>query len=336
MYWFRFTPARNAKEERHALGTSDELEAIEKAREIQERRSNTVREEMGSCEAEIKGYVAHMRANHLAGDTITSRGHVLEAFARDLKARSPRTITVAGLQRWYDGRALKNPHTAEAYLRIVHYWFEWLVGRGKMTLDLTRQVKRLKKLPMRARKRFLLAAEARKLLESCEGDLDLSFAVYCALHAGLRKNEVVEARPEWFDLKAGLLHIDKTETFQPKDRDARTIPLTDEFKRWLTKYKVLEREPFVMAPSVKHGKANKHGERTYRYDFRKAFESAVKRTGLAGVTFHDLRRTFASLLVSRGVSIYKVAVWLGDEVSVVQDSYGHLVPQDDEINKSWA
>jgi len=60
----------------------------------------------------------------------------------------------------------------------------------------------------------------------------------------------------------------------------------------------------------------------------------VKACGLC-VTFHDLRRTFASLLVSKGVSLFKVAQWLGDTIEVVEGTYAHLIQQDDEINKAW-
>jgi hypothetical protein len=48
-------------------------------------------------------------------------------------------------------------------------------------------------------------------------------------------------------------------------------------------------------------------------------------------TFHDLRRTFASLKVSPEVSIYKVAKWAGHRVEVCEGHYGHLIPCDDEI-----
>jgi hypothetical protein len=46
-----------------------------------------------------------------------------------------------------------------------------------------------------------------------------------------------------------------------------------------------------------------------------------------------MRRTFASLKVSAGVSLYKVAVWLGDMESVVQNHYGGLIPQDADIER---
>lgn len=60
----------------------------------------------------------------------------------------------------------------------------------------------------------------------------------------------------------------------------------------------------------------------------------IRNSLVAEFTFHDLRRTFASLLVSKGVSIYKVAKWLGDGVTVVESTYGHLLPADDDIDRT--
>jgi integrase len=41
-------------------------------------------------------------------------------------------------------------------------------------------------------------------------------------------------------------------------------------------------------------------------------------------TPHIARHTFASLLASAGVSIYKIAQWLDDDVRVVQQHYAKL------------
>jgi site-specific recombinase XerD len=51
------------------------------------------------------------------------------------------------------------------------------------------------------------------------------------------------------------------------------------------------------------------------------------------VTAHVMRHTFAALLLSGGVSLYKVARWLGDGAKVVEDHYGHLVAEDQEIER---
>ncbi len=37
------------------------------------------------------------------------------------------------------------------------------------------------------------------LISECP-DRELKFILYCGFHAGLRKGEIVQARPEWFDL----------------------------------------------------------------------------------------------------------------------------------------
>jgi integrase len=70
----------------------------------------------------------------------------------------------------------------------------------------------------------------------------------------------------------------------------------------------------------------------YRYDFSRAFKSHMKRCGVT-CNVHDMRRSFASNLVSEGESVYIVAKWLGDGVQVVERSYGHLSPSAGNINR---
>jgi hypothetical protein len=146
--------------------------------------------------------------------------------------------------------------------------------------------------------------------------------------APLRFQEIVEARPFWFDLNAGLLHLRKTPTMNFKDREERTIPLTQQFRAFLNTYGI--HEPFMLRPEVKRGKS------LYRYDFRRPFKIFVKAKGCTWLTPHIMRHTFASLLVSAGESIYKVAVWLGDDVATVQRHYGHLTPDNHGIEKAFS
>lgn len=326
-WWIRFTPTTGAEQLRLPLGTSDEAEALIRAREIVEQASREAREQMESSPVEIINYINSKRNERLSESTLSSRHYVLHSLVAFLDARTPRNITYQGLQRWFEHHRKTNPHTAVAYLNIAHFWFQWLVAKGKMPSDITTSIK-VPKLPMRRRRQFLLPKQAQKLLDAADDKPGLKFALYCGMHAGMRKLEIVEARPNWFDLEAGLIHIQATETFQPKDRDNRTVPMTNEFKAWLlTSYDI--QEPFMLEPKAKHNRYR------YRYDFRKVFDKLAADCGLDWLTFHDLRRTFASLHVSRGTSIYKVARWLGDGVDVVEKHYGHLIPQDSEINAAW-
>ena len=74
------------------------------------------------------------------------------------------------------------------------------------------------------------------------------------------------------------------------------------------------------------------GENKYRYDTSKRVRSHFERLKI-NCTFHDMRRSFASTRASAGVSIYKIATWLGDGIEVVSKSYGHLAPKDADVNK---
>src|SRR5207248_8374334 len=99
--------------------------------------------------------------------------------------------------------------------------------------------------------RFCTVKERDRLISECTSD-GLKFVLLCGFHAGLRKNEIIEARPFWFDLEAGLLHLRKTPTMNFKDREERTIPFTSQFCAFLKEYGL--REPYMLRPEVRHGR----------------------------------------------------------------------------------
>jgi integrase len=71
---------------------------------------------------------------------------------------------------------------------------------------------------------------AHRLIQNATTD-DLRFVLFCGFHTGMRKLEIVDAVPEWFNLSTRTVEIRATSTFRPKDRDARTVSLTDQFAR---------------------------------------------------------------------------------------------------------
>jgi integrase len=60
---------------------------------------------------------------------------------------------------------------------------------------------------------------------------------------------------------------------------------------------------------------------------RRIFNKALEKAGLRRVRVHDLRHTFASLLIQDGVSLAYIRDQLGHySISITVDTYGHLVP----------
>jgi len=46
----------------------------------------------------------------------------------------------------------------------------------------------------------------------------IGFVLHAGFETGLRKNEIIEARPQWFNMRAKSLRVHETTTFQVKDR----------------------------------------------------------------------------------------------------------------------
>ena len=61
-------------------------------------------------------------------------------------------------------------------------------------------------------------------------------------------------------------------------------------------------------------------------DIRNVFYKAIRRAGIAGFRFHDLRHTAASWMVMKGVDLYRVQRILGQKDSRMTQRYAHLSP----------
>jgi integrase len=66
--------------------------------------------------------------------------------------------------------------------------------------------------------------------------------------------------------------------------------------------------------------------RSLAVNFKRYWQPVVKAAGLADFRFHDLRHTFASRLVARGVSSYIVQHAGGWRTASMMQRYAHLDP----------
>ncbi len=235
-------------------------------------------------------------------------------------------ITVQTLQDWFNDKACHvKVATAAAYLYQVQTFLAWCCDDERHLLE--RNPADKVKIPRHTkgiRYNYLPLPDAQRLIDSCV-DVELRFALYCAIHAGFRYIECVMARAEWFDTEHRVIHMQQSNEWQTKNRKNRTVPMTREFQQFLVEVYGL-RSPFMIAPNKVRAE---HWR--YRFDFKRRFERLLMQTGI-NCTFHDLRRTFSSLRVQAGVSIYKVAHWAGHNVETAERHYGHLAPADSQID----
>lgn len=310
------------------LETNDFAEAVKRAQEI---RSNPDLQPSTSYETEVAKFIKYKRSQgeYTAHTALTKKNKILLMMKSLPKGASASTVTTSHLQAWHSDLVASGltSSTIHGYFMTAQAFFRWAVEVAKIRRFNPVDGVKLIKLEKRAREQFCHYALRDRLIQNCE-DEELKFILYCGFHAGLRYNEIIQAVPFWFDTAHARIVLSKTPTMRFKDNEERTIPMTIEFRQFLKSYGY--RQPFMIAPEVKQGKS------IYRYEFRKKFTNYMKSQGHEWITPHTMRHTFASLLVTAGESIYKVAVWLGDEVKTVQDHYGHLAPDEGGIEKAFS
>lgn len=317
-YWFRGTIPGFGYVQR-SLGTGNLGQALIAADKLRADPGIRLRT------SDLTDYSADQKRRGVSDAWITDNRLILAAALEACGVDSPRKLTARKLQGWLDGISKRT--TAAAYARRMATFMKWMVRSGRIDRSPCDELSKIK-APPSVRKRFLSVEEARALQAAAGDDKELRFILLCGLHAGMRKGEIVASRPAWFDVQRGLIHIQNEQDWSVKDRTNRTVPMTPEFRSFLADYPM--GGPFMIAPDI----ASDNGGWRYRYDFARRFKAAQQRAGI-DCTFHDLRRTFASLLVSSGVSVYKVSRWLGDCVAVVERHYGHLIAEDDTIATPW-
>lgn len=71
----------------------------------------------------------------------------------------------------------------------------------------------------------------------------------------------------------------------------------------------------------------------YRFETDALFIQVVAAAGVSSIRFHDMRRTFVSLMLAAGGPHFKVSVWLGhSDIRVTQQVYAHWTLCDPRID----
>ena len=127
-----------------------------------------------------------------------------------------------------------------------------------------------------------------------------------AIETAMRLGELIEVEWENIDLKKRTAHLPDTKMCLPRD-----VPLSTRA------IKVLRTRPRnIKSPKVFYEwNRNSH--------LGKAWRHAVKSAGIEGLRFHDLRHTFASRLVQRGIDLITIKDLLGHSSVRVTERYTH-------------
>lgn len=165
------------------------------------------------------------------------------------------------------------------------------------------------------RVRFLTEDEEKKLLENCNDWIKP--LVLTALHTGGRASELLNLVWNAVNFNKGTITF---KACYSKTDETRTIPmsktLTEVLKQVKVSVKVSQYPPSDYVFCSREGTPYK--------SYRTAFETACRKAKIEDFHFHDLRHTFASRLIMRGVDLVTVKELLGHKNITMTLRYSHL------------
>lgn len=124
-----------------------------------------------------------------------------------------------------------------------------------------------------------------------------------ALYTGMRSSELLNLKWEQVDFDAGVIEVRNDEDFQTKNRRNRYVPIAKPLHAILTEHrKKAPRSPFVFPKA----------DGTQLMDCRWAVKQLIDNHGMTEFSFHDLRRTFATMLAEAN-----------QDISVAKSILGH-------------
>lgn len=171
--------------------------------------------------------------------------------------------------------------------------------------------------------RFLTDPEVDTLLAVCPTRAYTIFLT--AVDTGLRRSELAAFDWTWVEWHRGVIRIKQRNGYETKSHLERDIPMTDRLRDHLSKLTGPHVGPVLFPPSARDVKAGRTIGRFYDFILRE-LRDLIRKAGLAPFTLHDLRHTFASRLVMRGVDLFTVSKLLGHADVKTTQIYAHLAP----------
>lgn len=248
----------------------------------------------------------YMKINRRNFRPDTYRLQTLSSYFKDTDLRN---LTPLDIERFRAVRIKKgnSKSTTNRYLQLLKRMFNLAIEEKYLSENILNKVRCFSEKD-NLRERILTEEEEIKLIENSSENLKPIIAV--ALNTGMRRAEILNLTWKQIDFESRRIKVEKT-----KSGRVRYIPINEIVNLQLGILKAENgQNPFVFL-NPKTGKPF--------LDMKTPFKKACRISGIEGLRFHDLRHTFASRLIERGVDIETARDLLGHSSLLITQRYIH-------------
>lgn len=235
----------------------------------------------------------------------------LAAFKRAMGDRVAADLTATDIDTWISSHEDWTPATMNRYKATLSRALQLAVKSGHLHKNVGRLVTIRRENNWKLR--WLQVEEEERIVASITKLYPNQLPAFLvALHTGMRKSEQFSLRWKQVDLKHRLIRLHET-----KSGHGRVIPINK------TCLEALQGMPRV----------NEHVFQSARFEGRHLrnprswWDNVLQDTKVEDFRWHDLRHTFCSRLVMKGVDIRTVAELAGHRSIAITMRYAHLAPE---------
>ncbi len=250
---------------------------------------------------------------------------------QDISREKVKAMALAGLQKG------QSPKTMQNIVRCLSSLLSHALEDGHVAANVAlKPGKFLPKVTKRHKIAPLTREEVALLIDTAKAKLPRYYPLFlCAVRTGLRMGELLALQWEDIDWQGRFIEVRRNYTHfrltTPKSGESRRVDMSRELGQTLADLRTEQQieaaaqggqeVPSWVFCSETGGLLHPHNLRD------RVFYGLLTKAKLRKVRFHDLRHTFASLLLQQGESLVYVKEQMGhSSIQVTVDLYGHLIP----------
>jgi len=176
--------------------------------------------------------------------------------------------------------------------------------------------------------------EQKKFLEYAKSESTFYYVMFLlALTSGMRKGELLGLKWDDVDTKRGIVSVKRTVVWAQKNLYLKDIPKTESSIRTIQipeqTAKTLKKWQLACPANLLNlvFPSPKTNGILYPNSLDKAYQKAIRESGVPYISFHGLRHTFATTLLANNVNPKIVQEMLGHStIKTTMDTYSHVLP----------